>query len=62
MLSLKEESLDHFMNCNSYAERIFLGKMFFKTVKNNKGPVIKKFMPLVVIIGAHKVFRNFWIL
>ena len=27
-----------------------------------KGPAIKKFMQLVVIIGAHDVLRNFWIL
>ena len=26
-----------------------------------KGPAIKKFMPLVMIIGAHDVLRNFWI-
>jgi hypothetical protein len=28
----------------------------------SKGPAIKKFMPWVVIIGAHDVLRNFWIL
>ena len=27
-----------------------------------KGLAIKKLMPLVVIIGAHDVLRNFWIL
>ena len=26
-----------------------------------KGPAIKKFMPLVVIIEAHDALRNFWI-
>ena len=27
-----------------------------------KGPAIRKFMPLVVIIRAHEVLQNFWIL
>ena len=30
--------------------------------KLRKGPAIKKFMPLVVIIGGHDVLKNFWIL
>ena len=29
--------------------------------KKPKGPAIKKFMPLVVIIEAHDALRNFWI-
>ena len=37
-------------------------KKSFLRATHAKGPVIKKFMPLVAIIGAHEFFRNFWIL
>ena len=39
-------------------EQLWQFKFFFL----DKGPAIKEFMPLVVIIGAHDVLRNFWIL
>ena len=33
----------------------------FQENLQNKGPAIKKFLPLVVIIEAHDALREFWI-
>ena len=36
--------------------------IFTTTTKTLKGPGIKKLIPLVMIIEAHDVLREFWIL
>ena len=33
-----------------------------KQLKTEKGPAIKKFMPLVMINKAYEILRNLWIL
>ena len=40
---------------------LLLQQISLITATVSKGPAIKKFMPLVVIIEAHDAPRNFWI-